>query len=96
MYVPIFQDLDACGGTNLQTDTHIHTDTHGTTTVTKISPTLQHKDNHVNKTLIQTSVVIFIGVVMQPEALVVVTLTVSQEQKEFYDKPHVHFKGSSI
>ena len=35
----------------------------------------------------------FIGVAMQPEALVAATLA---GMKEFYDKPHIHFEDSSI
>ena len=66
-YVPIFRGLDARGGRKLRTDTHTHTD--GTTTM--------------NTTLIKIGVVIFIGVAMQPEALVAATLAVSQERKSF-------------
>ena len=42
-----------------------------------------NKDNHVNTTLIKIGVFIFIGVAMQPEALIAATLAVSQERKSF-------------
>ena len=51
--------------------TRTHTHTH----------TGQH--NHVNTTLIKIDVAIFIGVAMQPEALIAATLAVSQERKIF-------------
>ena len=43
---------------------------------------------HARRGLIIIGVVIFIGVVMQPEAIVAATLAVSQERKSFTTNPH--------
>ena len=71
-YVPIFRGLDARGGRKLRTDTRAHT----------YMGQLKRGQSREH-TLIKIGVVIFIGVAMQPEALVAATLAVSQERKSF-------------
>ena len=66
-YVPIFRGLDACGGRKLQTDTHTHTRDN-------------YNEHNTNKNRRGHN---FLGVAMQPEALVAATLAVSQERKSF-------------
>ena len=61
-----------CDAADMSGDTHTHTHTHTNT----------HTHTYTGQ-LIIIGVVIFIGVAMQPEAIVAATLAVSQERKSF-------------